>query len=343
MSQIITHENYESFYLDFLEGNLSEQDTASLLAFLDLHPELKLEDDSEWITLSDQETISMDASFKNSLKFPDTTEAISTHNIDTFLIAAVENELSPAKSAELNQFVQQNPRFATELTWYQRTRFQPDTSVVYPHKAQLKKGGFIVPMWTKYAAVAASLAWLIWMVDVGNPTTSTSLQAQKINKPTSKDTTIVIPPLKNAPIEPAKIQYASRESNGSSHASSSNFSASSAVSTNENSTVSLVALKPLEKQPIAHPPIFKDLVSSHVGSFVSKNYATTSEVVSFKPVEMANPIQPVTRKISSVLNTEIDFKTSKAARQKGGFYLKIGKLEISRKVYENERVAIIQP
>jgi hypothetical protein len=112
------------------------------------------------------------------------------------------------------------------------------------------------------------------------------------------------------------------------------------VSTNENSAVSLVALTPLEKQSIAHPPIFKDLVSSHVGSFVSKNYTPNSEVVASKPIEMANPIQPVTRKMSSVLNTEIDFKTSKAARKKGGFYLKIGKLEISRKVYDSGSIAV---
>lgn len=343
MSQIITHENYESFYVDFLEGNLSEQATASLLAFLDQHPELKLEDDSEWITLSDQETISVDASFKNSLKFPDTSEVISTHNLDTFLIAAVENELSPAKTAELKQFVQQNPRFATELTLYQRTRLQPDTSVVYPYKAQLKKGGFIVPMWTKYAAVAASLAWLIWMIDLGNSPTSTSLHAQKPKQPRSNDTTIVTPPLKNESIEPLEIQYAAIENKAITNVSSAEISSPNGVKTARNTDAALVALTPLEKQPIAHPPIFKDLASSNVGSFVAKNYTTTSEVASFKPVEMANPIQPVTRKISSVLNTEIDFKTSKVARQKGGFYLKIGKLEISRKVYENERVAIIQP
>lgn len=340
MNQLITQENYESFYLDFLEGNLSERDAASLLAFLDQHPELKLEEDPEWITLSDQEVISMDASFKNSLKFPDTTEAISTHNIDTFLIASIENELSPAKEAELKQFVQQNPTFATELTWYQRTRLQPNTSVVYPHKAQLKKGGFVVPMWTKYAAVAASLAWLIWMIDIGNSSTSPAFQANKSNKSTSKDTIIVTPPLKTAPIEPSEIQYAALENKEVSNASSAEFSTSTGVKATRNTDAALVALKPLEKQPIAHPPIFKDLVSSNVGSFVSKNYATNSDVASFKPVEMSNPIQPVTRKISSVLNTEIDFKTSIAARKKGGFYLKIGKLEISRKVYD-ESVAIV--
>ena len=44
MNQLITEENYESFYLDFLEGNLNQEDTNAMLAFLDEHPMFKLED-----------------------------------------------------------------------------------------------------------------------------------------------------------------------------------------------------------------------------------------------------------------------------------------------------------
>ena len=35
--------NYEAYYLDLLEGNLSEEDTALLLDFLEQHPHLKLD------------------------------------------------------------------------------------------------------------------------------------------------------------------------------------------------------------------------------------------------------------------------------------------------------------
>jgi len=34
--------NYEAFYLDFLEGTLSEEDTALFLKFMEEHPELRL-------------------------------------------------------------------------------------------------------------------------------------------------------------------------------------------------------------------------------------------------------------------------------------------------------------
>ena len=37
--------NYEAYYLDYLEGNISEEDAAVLLDFLDKHPELKMEDE----------------------------------------------------------------------------------------------------------------------------------------------------------------------------------------------------------------------------------------------------------------------------------------------------------
>lgn len=46
--------------------------------------------------------------------------------------------------------------------------------------------------------------------------------------------------------------------------------------------------------------------------------------------EMKNPITPLTNKLSSTLNTAVDFRTAKATKKKsGGFFLKIGKLEIS--------------
>jgi hypothetical protein len=53
--------------------------------------------------------------------------------------------------------------------------------------------------------------------------------------------------------------------------------------------------------------------------------------VAWVPIdEMKNPIQPVTSKLSSTLNTPVDFRTAKASRRKGGgFYLKIGKLQVS--------------
>ncbi len=48
--------------------------------------------------------------------------------------------------------------------------------------------------------------------------------------------------------------------------------------------------------------------------------------------EMKNPIKPITSRLGKTLKTDVDFKTGKAANNTGaGFFLKIGKFEISRK------------
>ena len=58
--ETINSTNYEAFYLDFLEGNLNEEETALLFVFLDENPEFKL-DDSEFFTIED-DSITLDNS-----------------------------------------------------------------------------------------------------------------------------------------------------------------------------------------------------------------------------------------------------------------------------------------
>ena len=65
-------------------------------------------------------------------------------------------------------------------------------------------------------------------------------------------------------------------------------------------------------------------------SLTPKNIEAGSDMASISVNDMKNPIEPVTARLSETLNKPIDFRTAKASKQKGGgFYLKIGKLEIS--------------
>jgi hypothetical protein len=65
---------------------------------------------------------------------------------------------------------------------------------------------------------------------------------------------------------------------------------------------------------------------------VQKSTVSNPTVTMYGMNEMENPIQPITKQLSHLTKKEIDFKISKP-KSKGGksFYLKIGKLEISRK------------
>lgn len=48
--------------------------------------------------------------------------------------------------------------------------------------------------------------------------------------------------------------------------------------------------------------------------------------------DMKNPIKPITNRLSDVVKQEVDFRTAKPTEKRsGGFYLKIGKFELSHK------------
>ena len=66
--------NYEAFYLDYLEGNLSQEDNALFLAFLSQHPELKM-DEEEIDFLLPIEEVSLTTNFKAGLKAIDFLKA----------------------------------------------------------------------------------------------------------------------------------------------------------------------------------------------------------------------------------------------------------------------------
>ena len=90
----IDKNNYEAYYLDFLEGRLNAQNTILLMTFLDQFPELRI--DNELVTL-EQKSIFLDESYKKSLKqvlFEE--ELVTKSTINSFLID-VSNEFDSFK------------------------------------------------------------------------------------------------------------------------------------------------------------------------------------------------------------------------------------------------------
>ena len=75
------------------------------------------------------------------------------------------------------------------------------------------------------------------------------------------------------------------------------------------------------KQPVA--PTLNDDVNKAPSKDLASNAGSSN---------MKNPIPIITNTISEKTNTPVDFKTGKATEtEKGGFFLKIGKFEISHK------------
>ena len=129
----INKNNYEAFFLDYHEGNLSPQQVADLLLFVEQHPELKEEFESfENVTLDDLSNVSFEN--KSSLK-----KEITLENKEEYFIRSVENTLTPAEKKLLANFIKQHPQFLPDLELFQKTKVFADTSVIFENKESLKK------------------------------------------------------------------------------------------------------------------------------------------------------------------------------------------------------------
>lgn len=147
MSKIDIH-NYEAFYLDYLEGNLSKEDTAQLMLFLDSNPEIKAElDEFEMLELNIPD-VEFD---KSSLH-----QTINESNVEDYIIASLEKVIDPDDELELNEYLSQSDEARAMANRYKHT-ILPLREIQYPEKNKLKKRGtpifYIAPLIGAAAAV----------------------------------------------------------------------------------------------------------------------------------------------------------------------------------------------
>ena len=154
---MITRENYEIYFIDYLEGILSSEEVTMVNNFLSLNPDLKEELEliqSDSIQLKPVEA-SVDFTFlKKHTK-------ITEENEDEFFIGSIENELIPEQEALLTQYVKDNPNKVEKQNRYAKTILTQQT-LIYPHKEDLKQSRKIGAYYWVSGAVAASLAILIY-------------------------------------------------------------------------------------------------------------------------------------------------------------------------------------
>lgn len=129
----INKNNYEAYFLDYHEGNLTPVQVADLLFFVEQHPELKEEfENFENFSLEDFSSIEFEN--KSSLK-----KEINLDNKEEYFIRAVENELNLSEIALLNNFLKEYPQFLVDFELFQKTKLSLDTSIVFKNNNGLKR------------------------------------------------------------------------------------------------------------------------------------------------------------------------------------------------------------
>jgi len=134
----INKENYEAYFLDYFEGNLSPEEISELLHFIENNPEIRNEFESyEAIALLPDHEVSFTAKEslkKDSVSYPVT---INENNIDEFLCAELEQTLSSEESSSLNIFLESHPSYKKDRALFAYTKLEAETSIIYPDKDKL--------------------------------------------------------------------------------------------------------------------------------------------------------------------------------------------------------------
>ncbi|MDR0802654.1 hypothetical protein [Fluviicola sp.] len=343
MKKLIHIDNYESYYLDYLEGILPDSGRIAFEEFLAAHPELQLEDE-ELVFLDDAPELL--SPLEKELLKKEENRIISAENLDYFAIGHAENMLSQTENTQLNAYVSKHPEAQKIIEIYQETRLAPHT-VVYENKEDLKRKEIVFVSWRLLVAGTSAAAILILFFQLtggsgskekhpnaianSRPEKSVKGQPGKIQTQGSaiEDSQIIeeqnrVVAVKTIPAQAPekKVFHTLKETP---------FAPEPEVIKNQNQLVDNTAqphhptILPQvndSKQPVA-PALNNDMDKAPNKDLASNNTGSSN---------MKNPIPGITNTISEKTNTSIDFKTGKATEtEKGGFFLKIGKFEISHK------------
>jgi len=180
----ITRSNYESYFLDFLEGNLDPSLMDEFQAFLKENPDLASElETGDILKLHANNELHFDA--KEELKK-------SVSDLETALqeraVAYYEGDLSLSEQKDFEASLSENSAIATEAQQFGKLKLQADPAIVYENKEQLKKRIVLIPLWMKIASVAAMLLLAYLLIQPRDATRPGSEQlADKLNSKSPKN------------------------------------------------------------------------------------------------------------------------------------------------------------
>ena len=155
----ITRENYEPYFLDYLEGNLDLQLIDEFLDFLRQNPDLKEELQLFEPVKLTAEKIDFEGRHKLYRQLPSGKE-----EFENLAIAWMEGDMNTEDQIRFKAFIDANPDKKRELEIFLQTRLYPDKNATFRHKSKLYRKPFIRNLAYQGLRMAAVLlvALAIW-------------------------------------------------------------------------------------------------------------------------------------------------------------------------------------
>lgn len=158
----IDRQNYEAFFLDYLDGNLSPSQEKLLLSFLEENPDLKKElEQFEPIVIEKDEIHFAD---KQGLKKDPVINDLQRTSFEHLCIAYVEGDLNAREKALFEEMADNDQRKSAELEKFMLSKLKADHSIIFPNKNRLKKSALSISRlrsFYPYVAAAASVLVLL--------------------------------------------------------------------------------------------------------------------------------------------------------------------------------------
>jgi len=152
----ITRTNYESFFIDYIEGNLPESMIDQFLDFLNQNPDLK-----EELHLFEEVNLLEEHVVFQEKKQLHKNAADEKHRLENIAIAYLEGDWDADESKTVESYLFTNPEFKREYDLFARTQLKPDFEIKFPDKQKLyrKSGATIAMNWVARAAAVLVLIW----------------------------------------------------------------------------------------------------------------------------------------------------------------------------------------
>lgn len=187
----INRNNYESYFIDYLEGKLDVSLVDDFIEFLTSNPDLKEE-------LSMFEPISVEpenAVFgKKELLFKEKFDLESEFNHAA--VANIEGDLSDTEKDAFDKYIAAHPEKKEELALYSQTKLAPDENIVFSKKNRLYKKTLTktITLWGSRVAAILVMAISVYLFIQKNESKNTiNLEVATAEEKQTEKTTSILP------------------------------------------------------------------------------------------------------------------------------------------------------
>ena len=174
--------NYKEFAIDYMVGNLSDEEAEAFTAFLTKHPDIA----DEFLLFETHDAPESVSSFSaNSLKKEIGQQIITPDNFEEYCIASHEGDLDKHAEAELQDYISKSADHQRVYQQYAQCRLYPDT-IAYPNKEALKQKVRPSIFLRRYLSIASGFAaaaviFLFFLMSPGDVVETPDLAENKTN------------------------------------------------------------------------------------------------------------------------------------------------------------------